>query len=104
MNQQSLFDEPSYQPTGAVAGRPLAARSAPIDDQTRLTGQNEVIYRLLAEAPRTNQELAAISLKYTSRVSDIRKWLKASGGSITCSRIGGGLTLYTMFEQENPGG
>jgi len=70
--------------------------AAPAQDQPRLTGQNAKIYRLLSDKPRTNKELAMHSLKYTSRISDLRRHLAKRGGSITCQRISGGLTLYTM--------
>ena len=62
-----------------------------------LRGQNATIYRLLADRPRTNGELSRYSLKYTSRISDIRNWLDLNGGgSIECKKISGGTTLYTM--------
>ena len=43
------------------------------DEQRRLTGQNLNILLRLREGPATNRELAQISLKYTSRISDLRK-------------------------------
>lgn len=42
-------------------------------DVKRLTGQNAAVLARLREGPATNAELAAIALKYTSRVSDLRK-------------------------------
>ena len=56
-------------------------------DANRLRGQNAMIYEMLKKHPRTNVELASHSLKYTSRISDIRKWLKLNNsGTIVCSR------------------
>ena len=89
MSDQKTIDWDNI--TGSV--QPYAA---PAQDQPRLTGQNAKIYRLLADKPRTNKELARHSLKYTSRKSDLRRHLAKCGGSITCQRISGGLTLYTM--------
>ena len=48
------------------------------NDVGRLAGQNKEIFDLLREGPRTNRELAEVSLKYTSRISDIRKFLRAN--------------------------
>ena len=61
-------------------------------DRPRLTGQNGAILERLRSGPATNQELAGISLKYTSRVSDLRK----AGYTVACERQTGGLTRYTL--------
>ena len=42
-------------------------------DVKRLTGQNAAVLARLRAGPATNAELAAIALKYTSRISDLRK-------------------------------
>jgi guanylate kinase len=44
-----------------------------VREQRRLTGQSLRILERLRQGPATNRELAAISLKYTSRNSDLRK-------------------------------
>ncbi len=41
-------------------------------DVQRLTGQNALILARLRQGPATAAELAQISLKYTSRISDLR--------------------------------
>jgi hypothetical protein len=61
-------------------------------DKPRLSGQCAAILALLRAGPRTNAELAAVSLKYTSRLSDLR----AAGYEITCQRLEGGVTLYRL--------
>ena len=61
-------------------------------DQPRLRGQNGLILERLRRGPATNDELARISRKYTSRVSDIRK----AGYEVTCERKSGGLTVYRL--------
>ena len=66
--------------------------SVPAADRDRLRGQCLAIYDRLRRGPATNVELAAISLKYTSRVSDLRD----NGFVITCVRGEGGLTTYTL--------
>jgi hypothetical protein len=52
------------------------------DEQTRLAGQSARILARLEQGPATNRELAEISLKYTSRVSDVRSYLKARGRNV----------------------
>ena len=42
-------------------------------DVKRLTGQNAAVLARLRAGPATNAELAGIALKYTSRISDLRK-------------------------------
>lgn len=41
-------------------------------EELRLKGQNLRILERLQEGPASNKELAQISLKYTSRISDLR--------------------------------
>ena len=50
-------------------------------DRPRLTGQNAAILVRLQRGPATNRELAGISLRYTSRVSDLR----VGGGTLVPS-------------------
>jgi hypothetical protein len=66
-------------------------------EKKRLVGQCAAIMERLKRGPATNRELAAISLKYTSRVSDLRN----SGFKIEVSRRdhATGLTEYTLKEQ-----
>jgi len=47
--------------------------SPPRESRLRLNSQAQRILELLRQGPATNHELADISLKYTSRVSDLRK-------------------------------
>ncbi len=51
----------------------------------------EILYQL-GQGPRTNARLAQVALKYTSRISDLRK----KGYNIQCRRLSGGLTEYTL--------
>lgn len=81
--QLSLFDD-----SGAPwRDRTYDADYAPCDhtvveeEKPRLAGQCAEILELLQSKARvTNKEMAIISLKYTSRVSDLRK----AGHVITC--------------------
>lgn len=61
-------------------------------DRERLTGQNAVILDRLRRGPATNAELAAISLKYTSRISDLR----AAGIGVECVRGESGVNTYRL--------
>jgi hypothetical protein len=51
-------------------------------EQVRLAGQSARILARLEQGPATNRELAEISLKYTSRVSDVRHYLKDKGRNV----------------------
>lgn len=64
MNQPSLFDAPAV---------PVAPACIPEPERKRLTGQNLAILDALKRGPMRNTDLALIALKYTSRLSDIRK-------------------------------
>jgi hypothetical protein len=82
---------------------PSPAPVPPVVDQTvkpaerpRLKGQNARILERLRQGPVTNRQLVEISLKYTSRVSDVRAWLRRHTGETIPSPkdLGGGLTRY----------
>lgn len=45
----------------------------PRESQPRLSRQCRKMLDRLTQGPATNKDLAAISLKYTSRISDLRK-------------------------------
>jgi len=64
----------------------------PPEDQPRLSRQCALILERLRQGPATNAELAGTSLKYTSRVSDLRR----AGYAIDCERLKDGLTRYTL--------
>lgn len=64
-------------------------------DEERLAGQSAAILKLLKErrsSGATNAELAAISLKYTARISDLRK----QGYRIFAKQISGGTWQYNL--------
>jgi len=82
--QLSLFDPPKII-------HPRDPNTNPTDEH-RLSGQNKLILDALADGPKTNKQLAFFSLKYTSRISDLR----AAGYVIDCERLQGGLTLYRL--------
>ena len=62
--QPSLFDLPAV---------PIAPACIPEPERKRLSGQNLTILEALRRGPMRNTDLALIALKYTSRLSDIRK-------------------------------
>lgn len=61
-------------------------------DEPRLTGQNAAILERLKAGPATNAQLARLSLKYTSRISDLRK----HGYDIECDRGLKGVNTYRL--------
>jgi hypothetical protein len=67
-------------------------RSLTPADKKRLTGQCAAILARLECGSATNVELASMSLKYTSRLSDLR----AAGHVIECERKAGGLSVYRL--------
>jgi len=73
------------------------------EDDDRLAGQNLKIYHLLVVLVFiTNVHLSKISLKYTSRISDIRKWLKENKNqTVKCTYGKGGLNWYSIRKCRN---
>lgn len=86
--QLTLFDPPAPAAPAPAPRDPHVAAA----DTKRLTGQNAVILHLLQQGPCTNVELAKVSLKYTSRLSDLR----AAGYTVVCERGQGGLNTYWL--------
>jgi hypothetical protein len=59
----------------------------------RLTGQSAAILARLQRGPATARELSALSLKYTSRISDLRK----AGYDVRCREDAEtGVSTYTL--------
>lgn len=88
--QRTLFDEPPR----------ITPRDTHVvqEERPRLTGQNQAILERLRRGPATNRELAAISLKYTSRTSDLRA---AGYNVVVVSRDRAtGLTMYELINKE----
>lgn len=74
---------------------PSAQKSLTFEDSEALKGHCEEIIGLLKKrrsAGCTNAELAEISLKYTSRISDLR----AAGWRISCNRVSGRTYKYML--------
>jgi len=65
-------------------------------ERKRFKGQAAKILARLEQGPATNRELAAISLKYTSRISQLRLEM---GCDIRCSprNYETGATVYTLW-------
>lgn len=61
-------------------------------DRKRLSAQAQAILDRLEQGTATNVELAAIALKYTGRISDLR----AAGYEIQCSKREAGMTVYRL--------
>lgn len=78
--QRTLFDDDDDQ--AAKRGLPPSDPNVHPADRVRLSGQNAAILARLQRGPASNEELAGISLKYTSRISDLR----AAGYNVTCTR------------------
>jgi len=79
-------------PTPAIP--PRDPKIAP-RDKARLSGQNGELLVRLRRGPVTNVELQAIGmLKYTSRISDLRK----AGYRVTAERVSGGVFVYRLEE------
>jgi len=94
MRQRTFFDAEFDSDMSVKASHrmPPTDRNVIPPDEPRLTGQNAAIFARLKRGPATNAELAAISLKYTSRISDIR----AHGYRIECRRGEGGVNVYVL--------
>lgn len=61
----------------------------------RLAGQSLRIVQRLQQGRASNFELAQIALKYTSRISDLRK----AGYVIRCERYPQGVSFYLLVEK-----
>jgi hypothetical protein len=61
-------------------------------DRARFARQCDAILDRLQSGPASNIELAKLSLKYTGRVSDLRK----QGYEIKCDRLPGGKSIYRL--------
>lgn len=90
MTKQTLLFEPQREPLSPPRAKALA--TGPTEDRRRLNGQCQAILARLKQGPATNSELAGLALKYTSRVSD----LKRAGYQITAKRKAGGVWTYTL--------
>jgi len=62
--------------------------------RTSAASQRQAILDRLRRGPATTVELAAIALKYTGRVSELRQ----AGHVITATPIEGGVYRYTLVE------
>lgn len=98
-DQPTLFDPPPPQSGPAVID-PNVRES----DRDRLTGQNASVMERLESGPATNDELARISRKYTSRISDVRRYLERHGRTIECIRGDGGLNTCRIVRLSERGG
>jgi uncharacterized protein (UPF0128 family) len=62
----------------------------------KLAGQNLAILNRLQQGPATARELAELSLKYTSRVSDLRR----AGHDVRCREADGRSTYFLVKQGE----
>jgi len=76
-----------------LATPPPREPRVPEADRPRLSGQCQRILELLRRGPCTNVELAEVSLKYSGRISDLRK----RGYRIEPTNLGGGLWRYELL-------
>jgi hypothetical protein len=87
------------QPTFTFAQDEILPRDSHVTEPTeikRLATQNEQILARLKRGPATNVDLAKISLKYTSRISDLRE----AGHNIPPpERVKGGVTIYRLIPE-----
>lgn len=88
------YQDPSFDELPLFASPKVEPVSAPTEDTPRLTGQNAAILRRLRQGTASNFELAAISLKYTSRINDLRN----AGYRIEAERGSGGVWIYELKE------
>lgn len=96
-------NEHTGQPVPAHRDRPIARNTDPdtshraaeqVTSSGRRLGQKWKILERLRKGPATNVELAALSLKYTSRISDLRH----DGFTIRNEPGNDGVTRYVLEE------
>lgn len=86
MIQEKLFEQvPTHVPASKAIAEP---------ERKRLSGQNGKILERLKQGPATNDELARMARKYTSRISDLR----AAGYTVVVSSRNRetGLNVYEL--------
>jgi hypothetical protein len=66
-------------------------------EHRRLSRQCAAILARLEQGPATNRDLAGLSLKYTSRISDLRK--AGYQVAVTDHDRGSGRTVYALIPQ-----
>jgi hypothetical protein len=78
---------------------PMHTALAPVE-LTRLSRQCQAIAARLQAGPATNTELARLSLKYTSRISDLR----AKGWNVVCLErdYATGVSVYALQPKQPP--
>ena len=104
--QGHLFstDDPRGAYGQPTEGRPIITARDPTvtaEEAPRLSRQCLAILDRLREGPATNRELATISLKYTGRLSEVRRYLHFHGDDVVVVRrdYRSGLTLYALKSQ-----
>jgi len=95
MNQRRLFTELSHDTTYGIDYEPCD-KTLPRVEYPRLSRQCRLIIDRLRRGDATNDQLAQISRKYTSRISDLRK----AGYTIICLHQDHvtGETIYRLEE------
>ncbi len=68
-----------------------------LKDTPRLDSQCDRMLARLQKGAATNIELAGISLKYTSRITDLRQL----GHTIACEKRVGGVTVYRLVPKRD---
>ena len=68
-----------------------------LEDAPRLDSQCDRMLARLQKGAATNVELAGISLKYTSRLSDLRQL----GHQIDCEKRANGVTVYRLMPKKD---
>jgi hypothetical protein len=103
--QKTLWDDEFFADLEAkrLARRtdPATSHQAAADlvNSGRLSRQCEIILHRLQQGPATSSELAALSIKYTGRISDLRK----RGFNIQCERGGSGECgewMYFLYSKD----
>lgn len=91
MTDRLLFDDLYREPLAAPATA-IPVPGAPSEDKERLAGQCAAILDRLKAGPATTIELARLSLKYSSRIAELRhdRWI------IEAKRKNGGTFVYTL--------
>lgn len=62
----------------------------------RLKGMALKVYVRLLNGPATNVDLSKICLSYSSRLSDVRKYVKNYGYVVICSYVERGIFSYEL--------
>jgi hypothetical protein len=92
--QRSLPLDPAPEPVP-----PVVDQRVPLEDALVLAGHNALVLARLREGPAAGADLERLlgpGSAWRTRVSDVRRWLRRRGETVTATRVAPRLWLYQI--------